>query len=205
MIEEDEQIEKNSRKNTYFTYQLHNRYILTQIKSGLMIINQQAAHERILYERFLDSVANNNGSSQEELFPQTIELPANEYELVNELLPDLKALGFDITPFGKNTFVINGIPAEISDFEVKDVLDGLIEQYKQNLAFLKMDKHENLARSMAINSSIKSGKALTSEEMNSLIDELFACKMPYASPSGTATIITLKLGELESKFRKITS
>lgn len=199
----EEIIHKEIRNNRYDTYQLHNRYILTQIKSGLMIIDQQAAHERILYEKFLDALKNNNGSSQKELFPQTIELSASDYELVIELLPELKIVGIDINEFGKNNVIVNGMPSEINDCDIKDFLESIIEQYKQNLSLLKLDKHENIARSMARNSSMKSGKQLSHEEMNALIDELFACKMPYISPTGNSTIITLKTDELTNKFKKI--
>jgi DNA mismatch repair protein MutL len=188
--------------NKKLTYQLHNKYILSHIKTGFMVIDQQGAHERILYERILDSFEKNKIASQQELFPKTIELNTSDFELVKELSSEIQGLGFDISEFGKNTFVIQGIPADTAAFDSVALLEGLIENYKQNLLELKSDKRENLARSMARNMAIKSGKILSQEEMNNLIDELFACKMPYSTPNGKPTMTTFSTEELDKRFKK---
>lgn len=184
------------------TYQLHNKYILSHIKTGFMIIEQQGAHERILYERLLDALEKNKSNSQQELFPQTLELSAGDFELVNELKKELEAIGFDIREFGKNTFIIHGMPSDTRNANAKELLEGLIEEYKQNLSDIKLDRKENLARSMARNMSVKSGKSLSTEEMNSLIDELFACKMPYSTPNGKPAITTFSMEDLDRRFKK---
>jgi DNA mismatch repair protein MutL len=184
------------------TYQLHNKYILTHIKSGFMVIDQQRAHERILYERFLEAMEKHKGSSQQELFPQTVEFPTADAEMLKELEEEIAALGFDIREFGKNTFIIHGLPSDAPGANAKELLEGLIENYKENLSELKLEKRDNIARSMARNMSIRSGKSLTTYEMNTLIDELFACQMPYASPSGKPTITTFTLDDLDRRFRK---
>lgn len=188
--------------NKKLTYQLHNKYILSHIKTGLMVIDQQGAHERILYERLLDAFEKNQSAVQQELFPKTIELNAADYALMKELQEEIKGLGFDIREFGKNTFIIHGIPAATAQYESSALLEGLLENYKQNQQELKLNKRENIARSMARNMSVKAGKTLTQEEMNSLIDELFACKMPYGTPGGKPTIITFSMEELDKKFKK---
>lgn len=188
--------------NKKVTYQLHNRYILSHIKTGFMVIDQQGAHERILYERIMESLEKNKSATQQELFPKTIEFNAIDFALVKELQQEITSMGFDIGEFGKNTFVIHGVPADTTHHDPAALLEGLIENYKQNLLELKSDKRENLARSMAYNLSVKSGKTLTQEEMNNLIDELFACKMPYSTPTGKPTVTTFSLDDLDRRFKK---
>ena len=166
------------------------------------MIDQQRAHERVLYEHFINLLESREGTSQQLLFPQTINFNAADAGLINELLEDIKALGFDISPFGKDTFVVNGIPAGISENESKEILEGVLENYKNNLSEIKLDSRENLARAMAKKLGIKKGKHLAGEEMNNLIDQLFACNMPYSSPSGKPTLITLTLDDLEKKFQR---
>ena len=188
--------------NKKSTYQLHNKYILSHLKTGFMVIDQQGAHERILYERVFETFEKHKSITQQELFPKTIELNATDFALVKELQTEIKEIGFDISEFGKNTYIIHGVPADTIDHDSAALLEGLIENYKQNLQELKTNKRENLARSMARNMSIKSGKVLTQEEMNNLIDELFACKMPYSTPSGKPAITTFSIDELDKRFKK---
>jgi DNA mismatch repair protein MutL len=184
-------------------FQLHNRFIISQIKSGFMLIDQQAAHERILYERYLQHLENRQGACQQSLFPQTVTLNTIDFELVKELLPDIHALGFQIRTFGKNTFIIDGIPADIgTKISEVEMLEHLIEGYKNNQSTLKLNKRDSLARALARNTSIKSGLTLSTDEMNSLIDELFACEMPNTSISGKPIISTFTLEELLQRFEK---
>jgi len=184
-------------------FQLHNRFIISQIKSGFMLIDQQAAHERILYERFLRHLENKQGACQQSLFPQTITLNPSDLELIRELLPDILSLGFQIREFGKNTFIIEGVPADIgTNINEVEILEHLIEGFKNNQSALRLNKRESLARALARNTSIKSGLALSSEEMNQLIDELFACETPNISLSGKPVISTFTLEELLQRFEK---
>lgn len=182
-------------------FQLHNRFIISQIKSGFMLIDQQAAHERILYERFSKQLDSHPGGTQQSLFPQTINLSASDFELVKELLPDIQSLGFLIREFGKNTVVIEGIPANIeSNISEKELLEQLIEGFKNNQSELKLDRLNNLAHTMAKNAAIKVGVTLSIEEMNRLVDELFACELPNIALSGKPIIITFTIDELIRKF-----
>jgi DNA mismatch repair protein MutL len=184
--------------------QLHNRYIISQIKSGLMLIDQQAAHERILYERFLLHLEDRKGASQQSLFPQTVTLSPNDYELAKSLLDDIKSLGFEVREFGKNTLVIEGIPVDLGSTNVNEtqLFEHLIEGFKNSQQELKLDKRDALARSMARNSAIRSGTVLGQTEMNTLIEQLFACKTPNFSISGKPVIQTIGLAELDKKFDK---
>ncbi|MBC7614659.1 MAG: DNA mismatch repair endonuclease MutL [Pedobacter sp.] len=184
--------------------QVHNRYIVSQIKSGIMVIDQQAAHERILYERFLLHLEDRKGASQQSLFPQTVTLSPNDYELAKSLLEDIKSLGFEVREFGKNTLVIEGVPVDLGSTNISEtkLFEQLIEGYKNSQQELKLDKRDSLARSMARNSAIKIGTSLSQQEMNTLIEELFACKTPNFSINGKPVIQTIALSEIAQKFER---
>jgi DNA mismatch repair protein MutL len=182
--------------------QLHNKYIVSSIRSGMVIIHQQLAHERVLFEKYINQLEHSKGYSQKLLFPEVLEMQPQDYAVTGEILDDIKEFGFEIEAFGKNAWLISGLPVEIIHADPKKVIENLIEDYKNNLTIEKIDKRENLARALAKITAIKAGMALKNEEMVSLIDELFACKMPYFSPSGSPTIITLSSYELDKKFNK---
>lgn len=181
-------------------HQFHKRYIVSQIKSGIILIDQQAAHERVLYEKYLRLLKNNRSTSQRQLFPQTITFPAADAQLLTEILPDINNLGFEVQEFGNNAFVIHSFPADINNGNERLVLEELLEQYKSQLHISKLSKREKLAQALAVSSSIKSGKILAVDEMKALIDELFACDYPYIAPNGRQTIVSFSLDELEKKF-----
>lgn len=181
-------------------FQIHNSFIVSQIKSGYMLIDQQSAHERILYERYLAVLSEKENYTQKQLFPKTIEVSAVEAALMQDILPQINQLGFDIQDFGNNSFVVHGVPADLSGKKnEQQMIEQLLEQYKANLE-LKLDLNENLARSMARSSSIKRGQVLTATEMQELIDQLFACKVPYKNPTGRHCFLTFELEELEKRF-----
>ncbi|MBX9850227.1 MAG: DNA mismatch repair endonuclease MutL [Cytophagaceae bacterium] len=183
------------------TFQLHQRYIVTQIKSGMAVIDQQAAHERILYEKYYSMLHNKFGASQQFLFPQSIELNPSDFSLVMELEEEIRSLGFVFNIFGKNTIVVNGIPADVPSGSEKGLFEGLIEQFKIYQSDLKLETRETLARSMARKSALKPGTKLTLLEMNTLIDQLFACKSPMYAPNGNATIVIMDLDRLSKLFK----
>jgi DNA mismatch repair protein MutL len=184
------------------TFQLHQKYIVTQVKSGMLVVDQQAAHERILYEKYLNMLQNKFGASQQFLFPLKIELSHSDFALVMEMEEEIKSLGFVFSVFGNNTIVVNGIPADISSGNEKDLFEGLIEQFKNNRDELSIDRKENLARSLAKRASLKPGTRLTLLEMNTLIDQLFACKNPNYAPNGNHTIVLLDMNRIEKFFNK---
>ncbi len=181
-------------------FQLQNKYIVSSMRSGLLVIDQQRAHERVLFERFLEKLESQKGTSQQQLFPVTVQFSPSDAEILKEIEAELKILGFDIEDFGENTFIINGNPAEMNNQDIKGVLEGIIENFKKNLKELAKDKKVNLARSMAVNLSIKQGRKLKTEEIKSLIDQLFACRMPEVSPDGKPTLRILTLSYLDEQF-----
>lgn len=181
-------------------FQIHQQYIATHVKSGLMMIAQQEAHERILYEKFLLQLQQRSGASQQSLFPQTLELSPGDFSLVNDIKEELNAIGFEFSDFGNNAIVINGVPADLKTVNEKVLFEGFIEQFKQNKSELSMSNDENIARAIAKRSSIKRGNELTQGEMSSLIDQLFACKTPNYSPSGRKTTFILELEKINQFF-----
>lgn len=181
-------------------YQIHGTYIVSHIKSGFLLIDQQAAHERILYEQYLQILSRQSASTQHQLFPRTVTLPAADGILLREILPQVTLLGFDIQEFGQNVFVINGLPAELAGKKDElSVLETLLEQFRENRD-LQTDVQENLARSMARSAAIRRGTTLSVAEMQSLTDRLFACAMPYKSPGGRMCFLTFELEELARRF-----
>ncbi|MCP4438123.1 MAG: DNA mismatch repair endonuclease MutL [Aureispira sp.] len=180
-------------------YQLHNQYIVSPIKSGFMLIDQHAAHQRVLYERYLQTFTSHRSSTQKLLFPRTVNFSVSDAELLKSILPQLNDLGIDIKELQANSFIIHGLPVELSNQNEQVLIEQLLEQYKQNLE-LRYDVHDNVARSLAYYTAIRSGKSLTSPEMQQLVDELFACEVPYKAPNGRKTFITLKLEELSKRF-----
>ena len=192
--------ERESYREAVPPHQIHLRYIVSQIKSGFILIDQQAAHERIMFERFLKLLDRNKNESQRQLFPQNLELNAMDTQILLQILPEINNLGFDIQEFGKNSFVIHGFPADILQGDERKMIEELIEQFKMNAQVTKLSKRENLAKSLATSASIKAGKKLSVEEMKTLIDELFACENAFTAPNGRFTFVTLSNDELEKRF-----
>lgn len=197
---ESEHREPEIAKEAFVPVQIHRRYIVSQIKSGFILIDQQAAHERILFERYLKLLEKKRHDSQRQLFPQSFELSVTDAQILKEIMPEINNLGFDIQEFGKNSFVIHGFPADILQGDERKMIEELVEQFKMNASVTKLNKRDNLAKSLAYSSAIKSGRVLSVEEMRTMIDELFACENAYTAPNGRFTFITLSNDELEKRF-----
>jgi DNA mismatch repair protein MutL len=183
-------------------FQLHLQYIVRHVRSGLMILDQEIAHERILYEKFLNQLNNKSAESQQSLFPQTVVLSASDFAIVLEMEQEISALGFRFEVFGKYTLIVRGIPASLSSGREKEMFEGLIEQFKINQSQLALPLRENLARALAKRANIKAGQKLVREEMQALIDNLFACKTPNYSPDGRPTFFIFELSKIESYFSR---
>ena len=184
------------------TYQLHRKFILTQTSSGLLIINQQRAHQQILFEQFIFELNRNTAETQKLMFPKTIELNNSDFELIREVLKEIKNIGFDIEVFGKNTLAINGLPIGVEEANCEKIIEEFIEQIKNNANEISANNKNALAMSLARSSSIKNGRKLSSKEMSTLVDELFACENPYHSPNGKPIIIKINEEELDQRFDK---
>jgi DNA mismatch repair protein MutL len=181
--------------------QLHQQYIITIVKSGLLIIDQHLAHWRILYEKFMKQLASATFDSQQELFPHPIELSAVDAEILNELKDELTLIGFNIEESGKNTFVINGTPAGFPKHDPAAMLERVLENFKHNHQDLHLDKKLNLARSMSVNLAIRSGKQLSELEMATMVDKLFACQVAEVAPDGRKIIGVLPIQDLQTLFK----
>jgi len=179
------------------SFQLHNKYILSHIKSGFMIIHQHRAHRHILLNKLLQS---NTISSQQLAFPITVNYNNTNYEIVKELIPLLNKSGFEVKEFGKGTIIIHATPSFVIESEVASIFDELLEQKKLNKENLNLSGQEKSLNILAKSISIKKGKKLSAIEMNHLIDELFACEIPHTTLNGKKIITTLTLDELDKRF-----
>ncbi|MFP4059728.1 MAG: DNA mismatch repair endonuclease MutL [Bacteroidales bacterium] len=190
------------RKQSQFM-QLKGKFILSPVKSGLMIIDQRRAHERILYERFLASLENAGSVSQKDLFPRAIELGAAEYVLLTEIADDLNKLGFDIRELGNNSIAVNGYPSMLSNHDPVKVLQDFITEYVNTSRDVKISAHEKMAQSLSKTSAINYGKILMLEEMQEMVDQLFACKEPGFTPGGLPVLQIITLNELTKRFGQL--
>ncbi len=180
--------------------QLHNTYILASTNKGMLLIHQQNAHERVLYERYLAAADGKAIATQRSLFPSTMQLSPQDAMLLQDLTTDLHQLGYHIEPFGKDTFVIQGTPADVEQGNESRAIELLLEQFKHYSSDLKFSKREKLTRSLAKQHSIKPGRSLTQKEMKQLVDDLFNCTQPNATSNGFPTYMELKKEELEKMF-----
>ncbi|MBN8865361.1 MAG: DNA mismatch repair endonuclease MutL [Sphingobacteriales bacterium] len=182
-------------------HQLLNTYIVTPSPQGFLLIHQQSAHERVLYEQMIAAANGKPIATQRSLFPSTLELTPADAVIMQELLPDLSLLGYQVEPFGKNSFVIQGTPADLEAGNEKHVLDLLLEQYKHFSSDLKFSSREKLVRSLARQQAVKTGTRLTEREMRNLLQDLFHCAQPNSTPDGYPTYLEFKQEQLEKMFK----
>lgn len=183
-------------------WQFQRKYIMYQLESTLMIIDQHAAHERILYEQALDRLNSNANLSQQLLIPLYVELNAVDYEIAKSLEGELKALGFDIEIQSRRKVKIKGIPSDVRIGDEGKILQELIDEFKENDVKLNLEKRDNLAKSYGCKHAIKAGDPLNESEMLNLIDKLFSVKMPYVCPHGRPTIVKISMDELDKMFAR---
>lgn len=190
-----------STVNQPAVFQVLEKYIVARIKSGFMIIEPEAALERILFERYSNYLTDNPQHSQKLLFPETLTFSPQNTDIINDLLKEFHDLGFDMESFGKNTFILNGIPADLSDQVSQTVIEEMLESYKNNLISLRISKKNNLAHSLARSmGKKKTNKNLSEEEMQSMLNELFTTTSPHVSPSGKKICIPFKERKLVQLF-----
>jgi len=184
------------------TFQVENNYIVAQMSTGLMIIEQQSAHERILYERYRKQLHQAAGASQQCLFPPHIQLSQADFALVMDIKEELMSLGFVIVEFGRDTVLIQGVPADIQVNNEKALFEGLLEQFKHFKSELSLDKRENLARSLSRRSAIRRGTKLDMAEMETIVGQLFACQNPNYGLSGNKTFVKIDLQQIHGFFTR---
>ena len=181
-------------------FQIQGTYIIVTTDSGFILIHQQLAHERVLYDQLSAAVTNQQSTTQKSLFPVTLELAASDGVLLNDLLPELQTIGYQIEPFGQNSFVIQGTPADVIAGDEKHSVEMLIEQFKHFSSDIKFSKREKLIRCLAKQQSIKSGQTLDHKEMVALVDALFECNTSNITPNGSPTYLAFKEDYLERMF-----
>ena len=181
-------------------FQIHNQYIIIPIEDAVMIIDQHAAHERVLYERTVANFNNSHTQSQQLLFPYTLEFSAGDAALVQQLIPNLEILGFQLKIFGKNTVILEGVPTDVKPGYEETILQELVALYKENEYELKLEPRDNLAKSFACRAAIKFGEPLNQFEMRALVDQLFKTQMPYVCPHGRPAVVKLSLSDLGKRF-----
>lgn len=182
-------------------WQLHDQYILTQTRSGLCMIDQQAAHKRIIYEKALHATESSLPSTQQLLFAQTVDFSATEFSLLKELHPIIQRMGFNVQLMSGNTAMISGVPADIDIGDEQSVLKSMLHQYQDLEGKLELDARHKLALAFASKTAIPKGKKLTDMEMENLLDQLFACQEPYIDPLKKPTIVYIPLEEIRNRFR----
>ncbi len=197
----NKQEEAEEKQETGGVFQFQNKYIVRAAKSGLMIIDQQGAHERVLFEKYVARLRGGTGNSQQSLFPQTISFSPADFALVMEIENELVSLGFRFEVFGKSALLVSGVPVGCGSNE-KELFEGLIEQFKKNQSELELPLRDNLAMALARRTSVKSGQKLATEEIESIVEGLFACSKPNFSPDGRPTFFTFETSKIESYFTR---
>ena len=182
-------------------YQYKGRYILTSVKSGLMVIDQQRAHIRILYDRYLSQIENRKGASQGMLFPDIVQFPVSEVPVLESILDDLSSLGFDLTDLGGGSYAINGIPSGIEGLNPSELVQNMVHSAIEKGGKVKSDVQGLLALSLAKAAAIVPGQVLTNDEMNQLVDELLTSMTPNYTPEGKPVLTLLNDEELEKHFK----
>jgi DNA mismatch repair protein MutL len=180
--------------------QLHNTYIIASTNSGFLLVHQQLAHERVLYERYSLAAHGQQMATQQSLFPVELEMAGADAALLNDLLPDLLSIGYQVEAKTDQTFVIQGIPADILPGNEKHAIELLIEQFKHFSSDIKFSKREKLVRCMSRQQAIKAGQSLTQKEMLVLIEDLFTCGSPNITPTGSPTYLEFKEDYLDRMF-----
>ena len=192
-MEEEPAEPKQETKSQYL--QVNQSYIVTAVKSGLLVVDQNLAHFRVLFEKYLKEMENNNGISQQELFPQALTLNVNDASLLKEMMPELENLGFVLEQVNPTTFMINGTPADAEGSDAVTLLEKVLDNYKINRTDLQLDRKLNLAKTMASQLCIKAQTKLSELEMQNLVDQLFACSVAEVAPNGKKIYVVMNMEE----------
>ena len=183
-------------------WQIHDKYIVSQINSGLVIIDQHVAHERVLFEDALNAFEKAPLGAQTLLFPETLEFSADEFSVLLDILPNLNKLGFRMQEFGKNTVMVEAIPSEMVWGNEKTIIPDIMDSYLENKKKYS-SWQEGLAASYSCHAAVKAGDPLTIQEMQALVNRLFATNHPYYCPHGRPIIVQLSIEELDKRFERI--
>ncbi len=180
--------------------QVNQSYIVTTVKSGLLVIDQQLAHSRVLFEKYLKQMESHSGVSQQELFPQAMSLHPNDASLLKEIMPELEAIGFVLEQVNPTTFMINGTPADSAGCNAVELVEKILENHKINRSDLQLDRKLELAKTLSAQLSIKAQTRLTEKEMQNLVDQLFACNVAEVAPNGKKIFVIMSLEDIKGRF-----
>ncbi len=197
---EIQKIALNGRTLTGRNIQFHQSFIICETTAGYLSLHQQNAHERVLYERFLNALKGKPVVTQRSLFPLSFQLSAPDAVMLQELLPDLAILGYQVEPFGNKTFIIQGSPADVPDGNEKHVLENMLEQFKHFNTETHFSTREKLLRSLALQQSVKAGTSLSTQEIDNLLEDLFNCEIKNVTPNGKPVFFEFKKEELSKMF-----
>ncbi|MGM5469961.1 DNA mismatch repair endonuclease MutL [Flavobacteriaceae bacterium LMO-SS05] len=189
-----------SQETSQATYQFQNKYIISTIKSGMLVIDQYRAHQRILYEGLLKNMTIKEAMSQQLLFPLRMHFSLAEINIIKQLKEDLEHTGFMFSKMDGETLEITGVPVNVPESEISSILEYLIHDVEQEVPDSNFSAVDLLAKSMAKSLAIKRGQPLSHLEQEHLVNSLFACKEPSVSPTNRATFITMSVDELDKKF-----
>ncbi|MEC7877895.1 MAG: DNA mismatch repair endonuclease MutL, partial [Bacteroidota bacterium] len=193
---ENQDLTENENKPVQFL----DTFIFKQLGNKLLIFNHKNCQQRILYEKYEKSSLNSYANTQQNLFPQYVEFNSSDFQIIKEILDEIRSIGFSIEIFGKNSIVINGIPTGLDDINEKEIIESFIEEIKKNNDDIKAEKKDIILKSFSKKARITNSKNLSLEEMNSIIDRLFACKNAKYSPDGKQNYIELGIEKVEKLF-----
>lgn len=196
--ESSEPIAPTPKKSQYL--QLNQSYIVSTVKSGILIIDQHLAHYRILFEKFLKEMDNSTGQSQQELFPQPFTMNVNDASMLHEMLPELQSVGFAIEQVNATTFVINGTPADLNGSDPVALVEKMLDNFKINRSDLQLERKLGIAKTMASQLSVKSATSLSEMEMENIVDQLFGCTVAEIAPDGKKIYTIINIDELTQKL-----
>jgi DNA mismatch repair protein MutL len=192
--------EHQQDEKTQKTFQVQRKYVMSLIKSGVVLINQSLAHQRILYEQFLESITIKEANSQQLLFPVKITFSSAEIEMIYTIKTELENAGFSFDEFTKDSVTIKGIPVSVTESEITIILEELLNDINLEVPDASFSHFDVMAKSFAKTLSIKTGTLLSEREQESLVNNLFSCKEPTVSPFGKATFKTLTLNQIDNLF-----
>ncbi|MGG8495724.1 DNA mismatch repair endonuclease MutL [Tenacibaculum sp. TC6] len=201
-VKQEQLFEAHQESETGKTFQIQKKYLLSSIKSGVVLIHQSLAHQRILYEEFLENITVKEASSQQLLFPVSISFSSSDIEMIYSIKSDLESAGFMFEEFTKESVVIGGIPTSITESQITLILEQLLDDIKMEVPDASFSHFDVMAKSFAKSLAIKTGTTLTIKEQENLVNNLFSCKEPSISPFGKPTFKTLSLQEIDAIFNK---
>jgi DNA mismatch repair protein MutL len=190
----------SEEKSNSKTYQIHNKYIVSSIKSGIVYINQNLAHQRILYEEFLENITVKDAMSQQLLFPLEIHFNKTDIHLIKDIKEDLENIGFLFDKILDDTVIIKGIPVTITESQISSIIEHLLDDIKNDIPNASFSQLDVMAKSLARSLAIKTGTKISLKEQEEIVNKLFICKQPDLSPFGKTTFVTIDIEEIDKKF-----